>query len=80
VLKHLDDYHAALSEVSRVGGLEGSLLLGLPFRQAIHNAPLDYWRFADWRSATGQPLLATTEVLSGAERGGRGTGSSASSW
>jgi SAM-dependent methyltransferase len=47
VLEHVDDYPAALSEMTRVLRRGGTLLVGLPFRQAIHNAPLDYWRFTD---------------------------------
>jgi SAM-dependent methyltransferase len=47
VLEHVDDYQAALSEMTRVLRRGGTLLLGVPFRQAIHNAPLDYWRFTD---------------------------------
>lgn len=47
VLEHVDDYQAALSEMTRVLRRGGTLLLGVPFRQAIHNAPLDYWRFTE---------------------------------
>jgi SAM-dependent methyltransferase len=47
VLEHVDDYPAALSEMTRVLRRGGILLLGVPFRQAIHNAPLDFWRFTE---------------------------------
>lgn len=45
VLEHVDDFHAALSEITRILVPGGTLLLGLPFRQAIHDEPLDFWRF-----------------------------------
>lgn len=45
VLEHVDDFHAALAEITRILAPGGTLLLGLPFRQAIHDAPLDFWRF-----------------------------------
>lgn len=45
VLEHVDDFHTALSEITRILASGGTLLLGLPFRQAIHDGPLDFWRF-----------------------------------
>ncbi|MHB1417775.1 MAG: methyltransferase domain-containing protein, partial [Chloroflexota bacterium] len=45
VLEHVDDYHAAVREIRRVLKDGGLLLLGVPFRQAIHMPPHDYWRF-----------------------------------
>lgn len=45
VLEHVDDYKKALSEITRILKPQGTLLLGLPFRQAIHLAPFDFWRF-----------------------------------
>ena len=40
VLEHVDDFHAALAEITRILAPGGTLLLGLPFRQAIHDEPL----------------------------------------
>lgn len=47
VLEHVDDYLAGLKEITRILRQGGILLLGLPFRQAIHMAPNDYWRFTE---------------------------------
>ncbi len=48
VLEHVDDYLAGLKEITRILRQGGILLLGLPFRQAIHMAPNDYWRFTEY--------------------------------
>ena len=48
VLEHVDDYFAALKEMTRILKSNGVFLLGLPFRQAIHMAPYDYWRFTEY--------------------------------
>lgn len=48
VLEHVDDYLAGLAELTRVLKPGGTLLLGLPFRQALHLAPTDYWRFTEF--------------------------------
>lgn len=48
VLEHVDDVGAAVSELTRVLKPGGVLLLGLPFRQSIHLAPHDYWRFTEF--------------------------------
>jgi SAM-dependent methyltransferase len=48
VLEHVDDYRSGLSEITRVLKPGGILLLGLPFRQAIHLPPHDYWRFTEY--------------------------------
>jgi SAM-dependent methyltransferase len=45
VLEHVFEYQKGLSEMKRVLKSGGTLLLGLPFKQAIHMAPTDYWRF-----------------------------------
>jgi len=45
VLEHVGDYRSALKEITRILTQSGILLLGLPFRQTIHGAPNDYWRF-----------------------------------
>lgn len=47
VLEHVDDYLSALREMTRILKPGGILLLGLPFRQALHMAPHDYWRFTE---------------------------------
>lgn len=47
VLEHVDDYQAALNEMTRVLKPGGVMLLGVPFRQAIHHAPRDFWRFTE---------------------------------
>jgi SAM-dependent methyltransferase len=45
VLEHVDDFQSAVNEITRILRPGGLLLLGVPFRQAIHLAPTDYWRF-----------------------------------
>ncbi len=45
VLEHVDDFHSAILEITRILKDRGVLLLGLPFRQQIHLPPNDYWRF-----------------------------------
>jgi hypothetical protein len=48
VLEHVDDFKAGLAELTRILAPGGTLLLGLPFRQAIHDAPHDFWRFTKY--------------------------------
>jgi SAM-dependent methyltransferase len=48
VLEHVDDYISGFNEITRILKSGGVLLLGLPFRQAIHMAPNDYWRFTEY--------------------------------
>jgi SAM-dependent methyltransferase len=48
VLEHVIDFHKGISEMHRVIKSDGVLLLGVPFRQAIHMAPNDYWRFTEY--------------------------------
>ena len=45
VLEHVDDFMAGMREITRVLAPGGVLLLGVPFRQAIHSIPDDFWRF-----------------------------------
>jgi len=47
VLEHVDDFLGGLKEITRILKQDGILLLGLPFRQAIHMGPADYWRFTE---------------------------------
>jgi len=47
VLEHVDDLSAAVSECYRVLTPGGVLLVGVPFSQPIHRAPLDFWRFTE---------------------------------
>jgi SAM-dependent methyltransferase len=47
VLEHVDDFQAGLGELTRVLRTGGVLLLGVPFRQAIHMSPQDFWRFTE---------------------------------
>ena len=48
VLEHIDNYHQGIAEITRILKVGGVLLLGLPFRQAIHMAPNDFWRFTEY--------------------------------
>lgn len=48
VLEHVDDFNSGVRELTRVTKPGGILLLGLPFRQAIHLAPNDFWRFTEY--------------------------------
>lgn len=48
VLEHVDDYQTGLSEITRILKVGGILFLGLPFRQAIHQSPKDFWRFTEY--------------------------------
>lgn len=45
VLEHIPDFQSAVTEIHRVLEKNGVVLLGVPFRQSIHSAPHDYWRF-----------------------------------
>ncbi len=48
VLEHVDDYGKGLREITRILKDDGFLILGLPFRQALHMAPQDFWRFTEF--------------------------------
>ena len=48
VLEHVDDCHVGFDELTRILKTGGILLLGLPFRQAIHMSPQDFWRFTQY--------------------------------
>lgn len=47
VLEHVDDFTRAMGELTRILRPGGELLLGLPFRQAPHFEPQDFWRFTE---------------------------------
>ena len=47
VLEHVDNYQQGMSEITRILKSGGILLIGLPFRQAIHMSPNDFWRFTE---------------------------------
>ncbi len=48
VLEHVDDCHAAVREIHRVLKTGGVLLVGVPFKQPVHRAPMDFWRFTEF--------------------------------
>lgn len=60
VLEHVDDPQAAMAEIERVLRPGGLLLLGVPFRQAIHMRPNDFWRFTEYGVRV---LLERLEIL-----------------
>ena len=47
VLEHVNDPDAALDGMKSLLRKKGTLLLGVPFRQAIHRAPEDFWRWTE---------------------------------
>ena len=47
VLEHVRDPWRSVQEVGRVLRPGGVFLLGVPFRQRIHRAPQDFWRFTE---------------------------------
>ena len=48
VLEHVDEHRKALDEMTRILKPNGILLLGVPFRQAPHMEPYDFWRFTEY--------------------------------
>lgn len=48
VLEHVEDPVAALDGMRSLLRKQGTLLLGVPFRQAIHRAPEDFWRWTEY--------------------------------
>jgi SAM-dependent methyltransferase len=48
VLEHVDNFQAAISEMHRVLKVDELLMLGTPFRQGLHRAPQDFWRFTEY--------------------------------
>jgi SAM-dependent methyltransferase len=48
VLEHVDDFESGMREIARIMKPGAALLLGLPFRQALHLKPTDYWRFTEY--------------------------------
>jgi len=73
VLEHVDDFHAGLSEITRILADGGTLLLGVPFRQAVHMSPNDYWRFTEFgirymlRDAFDLHTISAVDALEGAD-------------
>ena len=61
VLEHVDEYQKGFAEITRILKAGGFLLLGLPFRQAIHMAPNDFWRFTEY--AIGHLLAESYEII-----------------
>ena len=45
VIEHIDDFHSAISEMTRVLCPGGILLINFPFNTQFHSIPIDYWRF-----------------------------------
>ncbi len=48
VLEHIDDVHAAVREVWRLLRPGGWFVVGVPFMQGVHRAPMDFWRFTEF--------------------------------
>jgi SAM-dependent methyltransferase len=48
VLEHVDDVEAAIDGCWRILRPNGVLLVGVPFKQPIHRAPGDFWRFTEF--------------------------------
>jgi SAM-dependent methyltransferase len=48
VLEHVDDCHAAVAEIHRILRPGGLFLVGVPFGQRLHCAPMDFWRFTGY--------------------------------
>jgi SAM-dependent methyltransferase len=48
VLEHVDDCHSVISECRRVLKDGGVFIVGVPFKQPVHRAPGDYWRFTEY--------------------------------
>ncbi len=67
VREHVDEFRKGFAEITRILRPGGILLLGLPFRQAIHLAPQDFWRFTEY--GIKYLLKESYEVLAMAEIG-----------
>ncbi len=48
VLEHVDNFQQAFEEITRVLKTGGTLIFGVPFRQAPHMVPYDFWRFTEY--------------------------------
>ena len=48
VLEHVDEFITGLNEVTMILRSGSILLLGLPFRQALHMQPYVFWRFTKY--------------------------------
>jgi SAM-dependent methyltransferase len=48
VLEHVDNLDKAMKEIYRILAPGGTVIAGVPFRQPIHSAPQDFWRFTQY--------------------------------
>jgi SAM-dependent methyltransferase len=48
VFEHVDDCQAAADECYRALRPNGLLIVGVPFKQPVHRAPGDFWRFTEF--------------------------------
>jgi len=78
VLEHVDEFRKGFDEITRILKPGGVLLLGLPFRQAIHMAPHDFWRFTEY--GIKYLLKDSYEILAMAEIGTEIQGFPGSYW
>lgn len=62
VLEHVDDCHAAVRECYRVLKPGGRFIVGVPFKQPVHRAPGDYWRFTEYGARQLLQAFAVDEV------------------
>jgi SAM-dependent methyltransferase len=69
VLEHVDNVPAAVSECYRVLKPNGVLIVGVPFKQPVHRAPEDYWRFTEYGLRCLLRKFTVTDVKSIGEPG-----------
>lgn len=48
VLEHVDEVYEAVEGIYRILKPGGALLVGVPFKQPMHRAPNDFWRFTEY--------------------------------